>query len=993
MLWTRAKGAPRAPAEEAFIAVLPMWLNLDYLTILRVPSLILSLGCSAYLFVLRSPRRSTILLAWGFAGSTLFHLATVLEFAGDCYWRPHDVKTIVQPLLQVLGPCVFLVALLLFAYHFPRRERERAREHRTVLALSLVVNTGLVALTLYNFVVLQRLKSDFSFESDYYLALYAAVAAQFLFVVFLLLRKVARLSGQDSGPLWWRLARPRGADARAARAVCAVLLLPLGAVAIWLLRFARLLPAVETAYLVWFCLLLFHISFVVVYLNHTGEPTTVRLRLVAGVLVAVLGILSVAAVSAGLSYEEDYKNPDIVTEGRTIWFSPNEHGSYTVTAAGLVYESDVGARLPPLPEAGRRVDLPFTFSFFGEPYRCVSVLQGPMIRLGERPRENGWGGYHPDPVIAPIIMSLDASRGGGIWLKEMQDRVVLTWLALPEVGSRNANTVQLALLADGSFAFSYRTLAPDPSYRASQWHAQTTVRVSALDPGTGGAHSQPAPPSLVGIHPGGREAALEPIRFMHDLPYVGRRRAAIFEAYDIAYDRYMHRRTAPFALIFAAASLLVLSAYPVAVGQSVIRPLRSLYDGMKRADRGDLEVTVPVEHNDEIGFLSRSFNEMIRSIRRMQADFRSLADESQDGILILRPDGSAAYANRSVCRITGRTVAEVTGTNFGRLLREAEAGADGAAAAGETRHYETEIAGPAGAAVPVEVTVSRTLWMGNPARVAVLRDISARRRGEEQARAQLQHLLRTDKLITLGVLAEGMAHDIGSPNQAILLDATLLQRACPDLLAALGGHNAAGALIGGLEETEFRSKLPRLLSAIADGSRLISSIVQSLRAFSRDQPDSPDSEVDVNAAVASALELVSATIRKATQNMAVSLADDLPPVRGNAQRLQQVVINLVLNACQALPELAKGVRVSTRYDSDGERVVIEVADQGIGILAEHLGQVTSPFFTTKRAQGGTGLGLYVSQRIVDQHGGTLQFDSQPGSGTTATVRLPRGARP
>lgn len=987
------QGASRTPARETLIACLPTWLNLDYLTLLRLPSLILSLACTVYLFALRSRRRSTHLLAWGFAGGTLFDLSTVLEFAGDWYWRPHGVKTVIQPLLQVLGPALFLVSLLLFAYQFPRRERSLAREQRIAFALAATLNAALVFLTIYNFVYLQRLRSIFAFESAYYLLLYSGVAVQFLAVVLLLLRKVVRLSGGDSASIWSRLAHPRSADALAARGVCGVLFLPLAAVAIWVLRFVRLVPAVLTAYLVWFCFLLFHISFVVVYLNRTGERTTVQLRLVAGALVAVLGILSVAAVSAGLWYEKDYRNMDMIGEGRTVWFHPNEHGSYTVTAADLAYDPDLGTKLPPFGDAGLQMSLPFAFGFFGDRYRSVNVLQGPMVRLGDLVRETGWGGYHPDPVIAAIIMNLDAERGGGIWLNRRQDRVALTWLAIPEAGSANANTIQLALLADGSFAFSYKALAPDPSYRATLWHAQTTAGVSGLDPGAGGARSQPFPPSLVGIHPGGRDVPLEPIGFTRDLPYVGRRRAAIFEAYDVAYHRTMHQRMAPFALIIMAASVLVLTAYPLALTRSLVRPLRSLYDGMKRADAGDLEVTVPSQHNDEVGFLSESFNQMIRSIRRMQADFRSLADDSQDAILIVRPDGRPVYANASARRITGRGAEEVMGTDFGPLLREVEAGTTASEASGGSRHFETEIARPPGAPAPVEVTVSRTFWTGSPARVVVIRDISTRRRREERDRERLERLMRTDKLITLGVLAAGMAHEIAGANQAILSEVTFLQRACPQLLAVLAERPADGALVGGLDQDAFRSRLPRLLSAIAEASRHIESVVQNLRSFSRERTETLVSDADVNAAVDSAVELVSAAIRKSTERFAVRLAADLPPARGSAHKIEQVVVNLILNACQSLPDRAKGVSVSTRYESEAGRVVVEVADEGAGIGREDMDRLTRPFYTTRRAQGGTGLGLYIVQSIVDEHGGTLAIDSRPGAGTTVTVRLPRGSRP
>jgi polar amino acid transport system substrate-binding protein len=272
--------------------------------------------------------------------------------------------------------------------------------------------------------------------------------------------------------------------------------------------------------------------------------------------------------------------------------------------------------------------------------------------------------------------------------------------------------------------------------------------------------------------------------------------------------------------------------------------------------------------------------------------------------------------------------------------------------------------------------------------VAVIRDISARRRGEERARERLRQLLLTDKLTTLGVLAAGMAHEIDNPNQAILSEVTLLQRACPQLLALMDEASAGGFVLGGLEAAAFRAGLPRMLSTIADSSRRIDSLARNLLAFSREQPDSVDSPVDVNAVVASAIELVAATIKRATDCLSVALCDGLPTARGSSQRLEQVVINLVLNACQALSDRTKGVRVSTRCED--AHVVIEVADEGAGIPGERLSLLTTPFYTTRRPQGGTGLGLYVSRRIVEAHGGTLRFESRPDAGTTATVRLPRG---
>jgi signal transduction histidine kinase len=116
----------------------------------------------------------------------------------------------------------------------------------------------------------------------------------------------------------------------------------------------------------------------------------------------------------------------------------------------------------------------------------------------------------------------------------------------------------------------------------------------------------------------------------------------------------------------------------------------------------------------------------------------------------------------------------------------------------------------------------------------------------------------------------------------------------------------------------------------------------------------------------------------------------LPGVRGNAQRIEQVIVNLVLNACQALPDPSRAIRASTRFDPDRSAVLFAVEDEGIGIPPENLPRLTDPFFTTKRDSGGTGLGLSVSASIVKEHGGTLEFRSEPGQGATVTLALPVG---
>jgi polar amino acid transport system substrate-binding protein len=129
-------------------------------------------------------------------------------------------------------------------------------------------------------------------------------------------------------------------------------------------------------------------------------------------------------------------------------------------------------------------------------------------------------------------------------------------------------------------------------------------------------------------------------------------------------------------------------------------------------------------------------------------------------------------------------------------------------------------------------------------------------------------------------------------------------------------------------------------------------------------------------------------IKKATNHFSVDYGENLPKLEGNFQRLEQVMINLIQNACQSLPNRDRGVFVSTFFDEDKGHIVVRVEDQGVGIRSDSLTHITDPFFTTKQDAGGVGLGLSISARIIEEHRGRMRFRSEPGKGTTAEVILP-----
>jgi polar amino acid transport system substrate-binding protein len=146
-------------------------------------------------------------------------------------------------------------------------------------------------------------------------------------------------------------------------------------------------------------------------------------------------------------------------------------------------------------------------------------------------------------------------------------------------------------------------------------------------------------------------------------------------------------------------------------------------------------------------------------------------------------------------------------------------------------------------------------------------------------------------------------------------------------------------------------------------------------------------DVDINVVVRSAINLTMPHIKKKTKHFSVEYAAAPLHINGNLQRLEQVVINLVQNACDALTDDTQSI--SVRCVARDDKAAIVVADTGSGILPENLAKIVDPFFTTKRESGGTGLGLSVSMGIIKEHHGDMNFESEPGNGTTVTLLFNR----
>jgi signal transduction histidine kinase len=247
----------------------------------------------------------------------------------------------------------------------------------------------------------------------------------------------------------------------------------------------------------------------------------------------------------------------------------------------------------------------------------------------------------------------------------------------------------------------------------------------------------------------------------------------------------------------------------------------------------------------------------------------------------------------------------------------------------------------------------------------------------QQLQAAQKKLLHNDRLASLGQLSASVAHEINNPLSGVLNLSMLMQRMLKD----------DGVPLNRVEE--FRKYLGQVTSETTRVARIVSDLL----AFSR-RSKPQRSEADLNRLVKGTLSLAQHKMKLNNVEVEIDLHEGLAPVLCDGSQIQQVTLNLLLNAAEATQSKAER-RVTISTDGDAEAVRLTVSDNGEGISPENLNKIFDPFFTTKSEGKGVGLGLAVSYGIVQAHGGDIEVKSQPGIGTTFVVTLPleHAARP
>jgi signal transduction histidine kinase len=258
------------------------------------------------------------------------------------------------------------------------------------------------------------------------------------------------------------------------------------------------------------------------------------------------------------------------------------------------------------------------------------------------------------------------------------------------------------------------------------------------------------------------------------------------------------------------------------------------------------------------------------------------------------------------------------------------------------------------------------------------RNVELREAVEKLRRAQ-DDLIRTEKLASMGRLVAGIAHEINNPVNAVINTLGPLDEAVR-ALAAADDEAAVAAASADVQE---------MLRVVQRGASRSKAIVQALHNYSRGDDETPR-EMALARSIDDTLDLLRHRLRN------IRVEKDVDPglrLTGFAGQIDQVFMNLVTNAAQAIGDRADGGTIRIAARRLGERIEITVGDDGPGIPPEVVSRIFDPFFTTKDVGEGSGLGLSIVHGIVDRHGGRIDVDSQPGVGTVFRVTLPVAARP
>jgi CheY-like chemotaxis protein len=441
------------------------------------------------------------------------------------------------------------------------------------------------------------------------------------------------------------------------------------------------------------------------------------------------------------------------------------------------------------------------------------------------------------------------------------------------------------------------------------------------------------------------------------------------------------------ALLLGRAGIATAIVVPLVRGSERVGALLmgSRTEGLQQEDRIAFTEGVATQISQALT-LAQAFEQKEASERRFQeqaAVLRSVLESTAEGVVVANADGKYLVWNSAAEAILARGPEDVPpiawGEHYGLLRPSTMCSVPGEAlplvramrgeAVDSTELYVRESKPPRGSYISCSARPLKDASGAPNGGVAVFRDVTA----EKASQAQL---MVADRMVSVGMLAAGIAHEINNPMAAVLGNLDLVI----DQLRDSGCESSM---------SEQKAALEALCDA-REAADKVRQIVRDLKVFSRTDEERT-AAVDIHRVLESSLRMAWNEVRHRAR--VTRAYGDVPLVDGNESRLGQVFLNLIVNAAQAIPDgnaAENEIRLATRSDNDG-RVVVDIGDTGAGISPDAMKRLFTPFFTTKPIGAGTGLGLSICHRLVSAIGGEITVDSNLGKGTVFHVALPASA--
>ncbi len=267
-----------------------------------------------------------------------------------------------------------------------------------------------------------------------------------------------------------------------------------------------------------------------------------------------------------------------------------------------------------------------------------------------------------------------------------------------------------------------------------------------------------------------------------------------------------------------------------------------------------------------------------------------------------------------------------------------------------------------------------------------IHDITERRMLKKQ-------LVHTEKLAAIGILVSGIAHEINNPNNFVIFNMPILKDYLNEIMPVMDTYadDNPGLEMFYMPYKEFREDIFRLIDNVEHGARRIKTIVGDLKDFSRIKSKKSDEKVDLKPVFEKVIAFTRSKIQRTIKKFNVQIPNDLPDVLIDHQSLEQILINLLINASQAFdvtrpPGDDSQVDLLVSFEeTQGKKLIIDVKDNGCGMDEETMSKIFDPFFTRKPAIEGTGLGLYISHNLIENMGGQMEVESKLGAGSRFRV--------